>query len=73
MCEFFVKARDPCQVTSPSTSLSDTQLMCMGLTLPDKTSWLANHSDPPASLPSTRIELLCWAFYSGTRDLSSGL
>lgn len=45
----------------------------MGLTLPDKTSWLANLSDPPASLPSTRIELLCWAFYSGTRDLSSGL
>lgn len=36
--------------------------------------WLANFSDPPASLPpSTRIELLCWAFCSGTTDLSSGL
>lgn len=47
--------------------------LCMGLTLPDKTGCLANRSDPPASLPSTRIELLCWAFYSGTRHLSSGL
>lgn len=47
--------------------------LCMGLTLPDKTSCLANRSGPPASLPSTRIELLCWAFYSGTRHLSSGL
>lgn len=71
--QIFVKTRDPCQVASPSTSLSDTQLMGMGLTLLDKTSCLANRSDPPASLPSTRIELLCWAFYSGTGDLSSGL